>query len=123
MTYDKQAVQRLLKVLGFDPGPVDGIFGPKTELAVRKFQRSRGFANTGIVGEQTYAALLGKSVPRTADLPWMVLAKSVFGLHETRDNAALRAFLEENDDFELDPYVNAKLLQTSSPQGYLRRRK
>jgi len=35
---------------------------------------------------------------------------------------ALRAFLAENSDFEIDEYVNAKLLQTASPQGYLRRR-
>jgi len=32
-------VQQQLKRLGYDPGPVDGIFGPKTEAAVKKFQR------------------------------------------------------------------------------------
>ena len=37
-------------------------------------------------------------------------------------HTALRAFLEKNDDFELDPLVNQKLLMSSSPDGYLRRK-
>jgi cephalosporin hydroxylase len=40
-----------------------------------------------------------------------------------RDNpgTALRAWLAESDGFEPDPFVNAKLLLTASPGGYLRR--
>ena len=34
---------------------------------------------------------------------------------------ALREWLGETDAFEPDPYVNAKLLLTASPRGYLRR--
>jgi cephalosporin hydroxylase len=34
---------------------------------------------------------------------------------------ALRAWLDEVDDFEPDPFVNSKLLLTASPGGYLRR--
>jgi cephalosporin hydroxylase len=34
---------------------------------------------------------------------------------------ALRAWLDEVDGFEPDPFVNAKLLLTASPGGYLRR--
>ncbi|MDQ2984994.1 MAG: cephalosporin hydroxylase family protein [Actinomycetota bacterium] len=34
---------------------------------------------------------------------------------------ALRAWLDETDGFEPDPFVNAKLLVTASPGGYLRR--
>jgi cephalosporin hydroxylase len=34
---------------------------------------------------------------------------------------ALRVWLEEADGFEPDPFVNAKLLLTASPGGYLRR--
>jgi cephalosporin hydroxylase len=34
---------------------------------------------------------------------------------------ALASYLAEHPDFEADPYLNAKLLYTSSPGGYLRR--
>jgi cephalosporin hydroxylase len=34
---------------------------------------------------------------------------------------ALRAWLDETDGFEPDPFVNSKLLLTASPGGYLRR--
>lgn len=36
---------------------VDGIFGPKTEVAVKEFQRRSGLAADGIVGPNTWRAL------------------------------------------------------------------
>lgn len=38
----------------------DGAFGPGTENAVRAFQRSRGLTPDGVVGAQTWGALLGQ---------------------------------------------------------------
>ena len=32
-------LQQALKTLGYDPGPVDGVFGAQTESAVRRFSR------------------------------------------------------------------------------------
>jgi immune inhibitor A len=54
---DVARLQQALINLGFDPGPVDGIFGPKTDAAVRAYQRSRGLAADGIVGPLTWASL------------------------------------------------------------------
>lgn len=50
-------LQRALKAKGFDPGPVDGIFGNGTLSAVRRFQSARGLAVDGVVGARTWAAL------------------------------------------------------------------
>lgn len=51
------AVQSKLAKLGYDPGPADGLFGAKTDTAVRKFQSDKSLAVDGVVGNQTIAAL------------------------------------------------------------------
>ncbi len=60
-------LQRELSAAGFSPGKADGIFGPRTEAAVKALQRSRRLTVDGIVGPQTWGSLLkdGKS-PGTA---------------------------------------------------------
>jgi peptidoglycan hydrolase-like protein with peptidoglycan-binding domain len=50
-------LQSALTARGFNPGSADGIFGPKTDAAVRAFQQANGLAVDGIVGPQTLAAL------------------------------------------------------------------
>ncbi|VAW13444.1 TPR repeat, SEL1 subfamily [hydrothermal vent metagenome] len=40
-------VQRLLIELGYDPGPNDGLDGPKTRQAIKIFERERGLPVTG----------------------------------------------------------------------------
>jgi Putative peptidoglycan binding domain len=52
-----KGVQSTLDCLGYDPGPVDGIFGKKTKEAVIAFQKKRGLTDDGIVGKQTYHTL------------------------------------------------------------------
>jgi len=40
-----RSVQSQLKEAGFDPGPVDGILGPRTRSALLRYQASNGFRN------------------------------------------------------------------------------
>ncbi len=51
-------LQEALRRLGFDPGPVDGVKGPKTRAAVVAFQASRELIADGIVGPVTRSGLL-----------------------------------------------------------------
>lgn len=37
-----RAVQQALAVIGFDPGPIDGVPGPRTRRAVAKYREARG---------------------------------------------------------------------------------
>lgn len=50
-------IQERLTELGYDPGTADGIFGARTQEAVRAFQQDYGLAVDGIVGENTLRAL------------------------------------------------------------------
>ena len=50
-------IQTRLKNWGYYSGAVDGIFGSRTEEAVRYFQRKNGLTADGQVGNQTLAAL------------------------------------------------------------------
>ncbi len=54
---DVLAVQRALAARGFNPGPIDGIYGPSTANAVEQFQASSGILITGQVCGPTYTAL------------------------------------------------------------------
>jgi outer membrane protein OmpA-like peptidoglycan-associated protein/peptidoglycan hydrolase-like protein with peptidoglycan-binding domain len=50
-----RSVQEILKDMGgpYDPGPVDGIDGPKTRAAVKQFQGDNGLTVDGIAGPNT----------------------------------------------------------------------
>lgn len=53
-----QALQRALNSAGVVPEiTADGVFGEKTEAAVRHFQQSKGLLIDGVAGPKTFAAL------------------------------------------------------------------
>ncbi len=51
---DVMEVQALLKKMGYDPGPADGVFGTRTQSAVAAFQRRFGLVPDGVVGTNTW---------------------------------------------------------------------
>src|SRR5918999_1334253 len=55
-------LQLRLRRLGDRPGPIDGLYGPRTAAAVVRFQRSHGLAIDGVVGPQTKGRLLAQRV-------------------------------------------------------------
>lgn len=52
-----EMLQRILFSIGYNPGPIDGIFGVLTQKAVMRFQANNGLVPDGIVGPKTYAVL------------------------------------------------------------------
>ena len=49
----------LLNCNGYSSGSVDGDFGPNTEKAAKAFQNAKGLTQDGIVGKNTWTAILG----------------------------------------------------------------
>ncbi len=49
--------QQALKDKGFDPGPVDGIYGPNTQHALRQYQRQEKLTADGRLNDQTMDSL------------------------------------------------------------------
>jgi peptidoglycan hydrolase-like protein with peptidoglycan-binding domain len=51
--------QEELQELGYNPGPVDGIMGPRTRRALRQYQRDYNLPATGALNAATRQKLLG----------------------------------------------------------------
>jgi N-acetylmuramoyl-L-alanine amidase len=54
---DVATLQQRLLEMGFDPGRCDGVFGRRTETALREFQRNVGLLPDGTCGPGTFKAL------------------------------------------------------------------
>ncbi len=89
-------IQRRLKTLGYDPGPLDGVRGRLTIRAVKAFQSDRKLVADGIAGPKTAAALahaLGLSPSQPSPtrveglLPWYEEALRLKGTREAAGEA------------------------------------
>jgi peptidoglycan hydrolase-like protein with peptidoglycan-binding domain len=52
-----EQVQKELKSAGLYKGPIDGEMGPEMKQAISQFQQQNGLDQTGVVDQQTFAAL------------------------------------------------------------------
>ncbi|WP_461206195.1 M14 family zinc carboxypeptidase [Clostridium sp. DL1XJH146] len=55
---DVKKLQAVLNKIGLNAGSADGIFGRKTEMAIKRFQSFFGLEEDGVVGPQTWDKLL-----------------------------------------------------------------
>jgi len=58
---DRQQVQEALHRAGYDPGPADGVFGPLTRAAIRRFQKTIGTDPTGIITADEASRLVSQT--------------------------------------------------------------
>lgn len=55
--FEPKEYQRALRLLGFNPGPIDGIIGEKTRAALEDFQEKAGLKPDGWYGYETARAM------------------------------------------------------------------
>jgi peptidoglycan hydrolase-like protein with peptidoglycan-binding domain len=48
-----KSLQKALQEKGMDPGPIDGIMGPRTQSALRAYQKDQKLPETGRLDAQT----------------------------------------------------------------------
>jgi len=119
--YDRawiRELQRRLEMMGFQPGPVDGVYGDKTAQAIRAFQASRGMA---VSGEPTPAVMHAAR----SQTPFLA-AGSGGGEDRGPPASALRAALEGHpaprQERDLSAYREAPALTEHTPFEYLLKR-
>jgi hypothetical protein len=99
-------LQQQLAALGYDPGPIDGEFGPNTEAEVRRLQAAGGLSATGVVDDQTWA-LLGGSAPAEAEpesyVPWPDVGGAATA---TAEDFVQLCLSQEGDDYHFGTEVD-----------------
>jgi murein DD-endopeptidase MepM/ murein hydrolase activator NlpD len=73
--WDVSMTQYLLAWQGFPSGSMDGAFGPRTERAVRRFQRFAGLSVDGAPGRATFGALRRPRPRSPLRLAWPLVTR------------------------------------------------
>jgi cytohesin len=106
---DVHQVQKRLRELGYDPGPADGIWGKKTTLAVKLFQRDKGLPVTGKLDARTRAELMNKKPPSK---------RSFFEAVKRDDIIAVKALIAAGVDVNVSDKSGETPLHLSAVRGY-----
>ena len=90
-------MQRRLEALGLDPGPADGVLGPRTKAALTRFQQAERLSPTGRLDIQTRAKLAARKREHVLKLQTALKATGVDpgpadGVMGNRTKAALRRY-------------------------------
>ena len=103
---DVRKAQTRLNAHGWKPALVlDGVFGEKTDRAVRWFQRQKGLSVDGIVGRRTWKALLAAPV---ASVPWPDTPLLWRGSNGDMVKTLQRYLNDQGEDLAIDGVFGAK---------------
>lgn len=58
-----QSIQDHLHTLGFDPGPIDGLWGKQTDAAIKSWQQANKLLQNGVIDDKAWQALVQTPVP------------------------------------------------------------
>ena len=104
--------QKKLKKLGYDPGPLDGIWGPKTQKASKKFQQDHRLPVTGKLNQETIRKLMQTAEGDQKDSIVSVDQKQTYSLMTTAEARQL-----------IDRHIRQNDIQFETPISYLKRTK
>ncbi len=90
-------LQILLQTARFNPGPIDGIFGPRTQSALIAFQRSTGQIEvTGVADLETWTALGAECFVRQGLRKYIVRPGETLTIIAARFNITVQSILRVN---------------------------
>ena len=100
--------QTLLQIIRFDPGPIDGIFGPRTQAALVAFQQSqKELDRTGVADEETWVALGAECAPRLEVTSYIVRPGDTLFIISTRFNVSTQSILKINPEITNPNVISA----------------
>jgi len=100
--------QTLLQIARFNPGPIDGIFGPKTQAALVAFQFSqKELDRTGVADEDTWTALGAECGPRPEVANYTVRPGDSLFIISTRFNVSIQSILNINPEITNPNVISA----------------
>jgi N-acetylmuramoyl-L-alanine amidase len=84
---DVRTLQARLNAFGFDAGREDGIFGPRSDRALREFQRNVGLPDDGIAGDATVHSIARLRLDAHGPIPGLREREAMRQLspHQMRD--------------------------------------
>lgn len=90
-------LQYLLSFARFNPGPIDGIFGPRTESALKAFQFSqKELEVTGVADPETWTALDAECQPRSETITYIIRPGDTLFIISVRYNVTVEGLLGAN---------------------------
>lgn len=90
-------LQILLMIAGFNPGPIDGIYGPRTQAAVIAFQQTiKELEVTGFVNSETWVALGAECEPIPTTIRYVIRPGDTLFIIATRFNITIAEILRVN---------------------------